>query len=143
MVLRLNKKELAEFIQAMEENGSDTSQLKEFYSSLDKPKLKIEMVDWSEKHQAFWDKLQGLMQEQALQIHPRFQVRIRGWVDSAIRRNEKCVMFPGRDCPCQTPLDFGCPLLCKRDTEAPHLGRSESGSDDPDIEQKGPESNYS
>ena len=116
--MRITRKELAELLTTnLEMDGVAKQQLTNFYKSLEeKGRIEIE-VDWTPLHQVFYEKIEKMMAEQDLEVHPKFLSRIKGWIDSAINRGGKCVMLDVRNCPCPTPLNFGCPLLRKRDTQ--------------------------
>lgn len=116
--MRITRKELGDLLATNTDmNEVSREQLTTFYKSLEeKGRIEVE-VDWTPQHQAFYEKIERMIAEQDLEIHPKFLSRIKGWIDSAINRGGKCVMLDIRNCPCLTPLNFGCPLLHKRNTQ--------------------------
>ena len=115
--MRMTRKELGELIDSLSPESPVRTQLESFYQSFEE-RGRIEVsVDWTPEHQRFYDELEQLRVEQELEVHPKLLPRLRGWIDSAINRGSRCVMIPERGCPCQEPVDFGCPLLRRKDKQ--------------------------
>lgn len=112
--MRLTLKEAKEFLEQLPQDSVTAIQLREFIDSIENEELK-EFIVWKPEHEAFLAKLEQLIRNLNLDIHPKLKPRLRFWIDFAIRRNCRCVMLPERECPCIDPLRWGCPLLRKGD----------------------------
>ncbi len=115
--------DLEEMIKNIEKRGGNASEIRRLREEM-KPKPKVgkapkldkvepepEPINWTPQHEAFQQKIQFLIETQGLEIHPKLRPRLRAWIDAAINRDYKCVMGKVRECPCEEPTKWGCPLL--------------------------------
>lgn len=126
--VRLSKSQFQNFIEEVKAAGGDTAKLEALLLEIEKEspgrppagRIKdgrrpedVEEIKWTPEHEEFKRKLDLLIDGQGLEIHPKFKPKLPSWIDHAINRDCKCVLDETRECPCDDPIKWDCPLLRK------------------------------
>lgn len=67
---------------------------------------------WKQEYAEFIKMLLTLLREQHLKFNRK--LKIRGWIVRRCEGGRRCIMNLGQGCPCQTPVQRGCPLFRPR-----------------------------
>lgn len=130
-MVRLSIKELEAIIENYEAQGRDTTDLRNLLDEVRPPPAtprskpqpskeelslrgkRMEEDDyneiWKDNHQAFLARIYGTQRRMGLVINPKLD--LRGWIIRRCAAGERCVMPLEVACPCENPLERGCPLF--------------------------------
>lgn len=112
--MRITLKEAKELLEQLPQDNIMATHLGKFIDSIENKPKEFVTINWQPGHEDFLAKLEQLIKEQNLEIHPKLKPILRLWIDSAINRSYRCIMLPELACPCKNPVDWGCPLLRRK-----------------------------